>query len=119
MHYAVSLPNFDAHWHPRTLANLARDAGDITPEMLSDMAAYIRQHRTSETPHDLVVAGRTSGDDHVSDAEIVARYAAAGANWWVEDVAMWRYRPWEPWQEPYIWPDAELRERIRHGPPRR
>jgi alkanesulfonate monooxygenase SsuD/methylene tetrahydromethanopterin reductase-like flavin-dependent oxidoreductase (luciferase family) len=26
MRYAVSLPNFDAHWHPRTLAQLAHDA---------------------------------------------------------------------------------------------
>lgn len=94
------------------------DNGDITPEMLSDMAAYIWQHRTSETPHDIVVAGRTSGEDHMSDAEIIARYAAAGATWWVEDVAMWRYRPWEPWKEPYAWPVEEIEARIRRGPPR-
>ena len=26
MQYAVSLPNFDAHWDPRTLARLAHEA---------------------------------------------------------------------------------------------
>lgn len=95
--------------------------GQITPEMLAEMGAYIKQHRTSDAPFEMLVVGATSGEDAVADEAIVAPYEAAGATWWMEDVAMWRFRPWEPWkqQEPYVWPVEEIEARIRLGPPRK
>jgi alkanesulfonate monooxygenase SsuD/methylene tetrahydromethanopterin reductase-like flavin-dependent oxidoreductase (luciferase family) len=90
----------------------------LTPDELRDVVAYVHSHRAEETPLDVVFIGSTPGEDHAQGAAIVAGYADAGVTWWVEDVAMWRFRPYEPWKEPYIWPVEEIEERIRQGPPR-
>jgi alkanesulfonate monooxygenase SsuD/methylene tetrahydromethanopterin reductase-like flavin-dependent oxidoreductase (luciferase family) len=92
--------------------------GGVTPELLREIVAYIRSHRVGEGPFDVVYSGQTPGDDRAAGAAIVAHAADAGATWWVEDVSMWRYRPWEPWKEPYVWPAEEIEGRIRQGPPR-
>ncbi len=90
----------------------------ISPEMLREIVAYTRAHRASRAPFEVVFGGQTPGDDRAAGAEIVASYAAAGATWWVEDVGMWRFRPYEPWKEPYVWPAEEIERRIRQGPPK-
>ncbi|MCA1670090.1 MAG: LLM class flavin-dependent oxidoreductase, partial [Thermomicrobia bacterium] len=56
-------------------------------------------------PFDIVMEGRTPGDEPERAAAIVRPFAEAGATWWTE--AMW---------EAPNGPD-ELRARIRQGPP--
>lgn len=95
--------------------------GDVTPAMLGEMATYTKAQRTSDEPFDIAMGGKTPGDDRAAGAAIVAEYAAAGLTWWIEDVAFWRFKPWEPWKEPhepYLWPVDEIETRIRQGPPR-
>jgi alkanesulfonate monooxygenase SsuD/methylene tetrahydromethanopterin reductase-like flavin-dependent oxidoreductase (luciferase family) len=79
---------------------------DVTSGDLRAMKAYIEERRSATTPFDIVYEGRTPGDDPMQAAEIVRPYAEAGATWWME--AMWE-APNSP---------ADVRKRIRQGPPR-
>jgi hypothetical protein len=76
----------------------------LTPAEIRDLVAYIKAHRTSEAPFEVVYSGRTSGRDAAEDGAIVAPYAEAGVTWWLEGR---RNRSL-----------ADMRERIRTGPPR-
>ena len=80
--------------------------GDVKPEDIRAMAAYVAEHRTETTPFDIVMEGRTPGDDPAATAAIIRPFAEAGATWWLEG---W----WEAPNGP-----EELRARIRQGPPR-
>jgi len=79
---------------------------EITPADIREMAAYIAAHRDQTTPFDIVMEGRTPGDDPERAAAMVRPFAEAGATWWTE--AMW---------EAPNGPD-EVRLRIKQGPPR-
>jgi hypothetical protein len=46
------------------------------------MKTYVEEHRTSDTPFDIVWEGRTPGEDRKSGAAIVSQWEAAGATWW-------------------------------------
>lgn len=81
-------------------------SGDITPEEIRAMAAYVREHREASTPFDIVMEGETPGDDLAQAAEQVRPYAEAGATWWNESM-------WSAGGEP-----ERVRARIRQGPPR-
>lgn len=83
------------------------------PDELREIVAYVRAHHHSQGPFDIVASGRTTGGDHAGDGETVARYAAAGATWWVEDISPGAFGC--RWQDP--WPLAAMRERVRRGPP--
>jgi hypothetical protein len=85
---------------------------------MREIVAYTMAHRTATGPFDVVCGGRTPGGDRAAGSEIVASYAEAGVTWWVEDASMWRFRKYEPWKEPFIWPTEEIEERVRQGPPR-
>jgi alkanesulfonate monooxygenase SsuD/methylene tetrahydromethanopterin reductase-like flavin-dependent oxidoreductase (luciferase family) len=91
--------------------------GGMTPDDWREALAYIRQHRTVDTPFDPVNGGRVPEDHWHNAASIVEPYADAGVTWWVEDVSPWRWgADWEkPWQ-----PEDTKRmvELIRRGPPR-
>jgi alkanesulfonate monooxygenase SsuD/methylene tetrahydromethanopterin reductase-like flavin-dependent oxidoreductase (luciferase family) len=78
--------------------------GRITPAEIRDMLAFIKQHRASDTPFDVVSGDDTSGTDPAKDAALIAPYAEAGVTWWMESASQRT-------------PD-EMRERIRKGPPR-
>jgi alkanesulfonate monooxygenase SsuD/methylene tetrahydromethanopterin reductase-like flavin-dependent oxidoreductase (luciferase family) len=117
-----------ATWpHKRPLRRAARwdgifaiqDSAQFTPAMLQETVAYIQQYRESDAPFAVVAIGATPGDDPARGAEIVASYAEVGANWWIEDVSMWRFKAWNSWLEPYEWPTEEIERRIRQGPPKR
>ena len=71
--------------------------------------ADIALHRFAATPFDIVVEGRTPGNDPDRAAEVTRRWADAGATWWIE--AMWG----DP-DQPVDY-DA-IRRRIQPGPPR-
>ena len=67
---------------------------------------YLAEHTPKDRPFDLVVEGRTPGDDPANARQIIQPYAGAGATWWLE--TMW-FAPNEP---------ADALARIRQGPPR-
>jgi hypothetical protein len=74
-------------------------AGDIR-----EMNAYIGEHRTLDTPFDIVVEGETPGDDPAGTAAIIRPFAEAGATWWLE----------ANWTAPSLDP---IRARLQQGPP--
>jgi alkanesulfonate monooxygenase SsuD/methylene tetrahydromethanopterin reductase-like flavin-dependent oxidoreductase (luciferase family) len=91
--------------------------GVLSPDEWRDLLAYIRQYRTGDAPFDAVHSGETSGTDAVKDREIVASYAEAGVNWWIEDVSPYRFG-WG-WEDQLTAEAARLtRERVRQGPPK-
>jgi hypothetical protein len=87
--------------------NDKRQHVEVTPDDIRDMKTYIDTNRTQTTPFDIVVEGKTPGDDREQGCAVVQPWIDAGATWWLE--AMWSM------------PQTELervRERIRQGPPR-
>ena len=80
--------------------------GEVTPEDLREIKAYIEERRPGTAPFDLVMEGRTPGDDPGQAAAMVRPFAEAGATWWTE--AMWS-APNDP---------DDVRARIGQGPPR-
>lgn len=78
----------------------------LTPAEIRDIAAYIKEHRASQEPFEVAGGGQTPGRDAAEDAAIVAPYAEAGLTWWLE------------YRGPWLSSLAEVRERIRKGPPR-
>ena len=79
--------------------------GEATPAVVAEMSEYVKEHRAETTPFDIVVEGKTPGDDPAAAAAIVGPLAEAGATWWIE-------ARWEAPNEP-----DDVRARIRQGPP--
>ena len=78
--------------------------GRVTPEHVSAMKAYVAERRTLTTPFDIVVEGRTPGDNPEAAQAQVGPLAAAGATWWIEAI-------WGAPDLDVVW------ERLRQGPP--
>lgn len=94
------------------LPNVMNEQGQhqpATPEAIREIAAYVKTHRAATTPFDIVVEGKTPGDDQDAARSIVQPWMDAGATWWIE--ALWG-APDQP-----IDLDGVLR-RIKQGPPR-
>lgn len=94
------------------LPNVMNEQGQhqpATPEAIREIAAYVKTHRAATTPFDIVVEGKTPGDDQDAARSIVQSWMDAGATWWIE--ALWG-APDQP-----IDLDGVLR-RIKQGPPR-
>jgi alkanesulfonate monooxygenase SsuD/methylene tetrahydromethanopterin reductase-like flavin-dependent oxidoreductase (luciferase family) len=79
--------------------------GEVTPADVADMRAYAEAHRTDAAPCDIIVEGRTPGDDLTAAASIVRPFSEAGATWWIEAM----------WSAPNT--VADIRARIHQGPP--
>ncbi|MHB8645621.1 MAG: LLM class flavin-dependent oxidoreductase [Thermomicrobiales bacterium] len=78
---------------------------ELTPEELTEIIAYIGDHRDRREPFDVAVYGQTPADpDQVM--QMIKPWIAAGATWWREGIEDARGSL-----------DA-MRERIRRGPPR-
>ena len=82
------------------------ESDELTPDDIRAIRAYCAQHRAPGAPFDIVCEGRTPGASREQAAAHVRPFAEAGATWWNE--AMWT----EPNEI------ADVRERIRQGPPR-
>ena len=82
---------------------------EMAPDDVRAMREYVAASRSATTPFDIVVEGHTPGDEADRAAEIVRKWADAGATWWIE--ALWG-APDQP-----VDLDAVLR-RIQQGPPR-
>jgi alkanesulfonate monooxygenase SsuD/methylene tetrahydromethanopterin reductase-like flavin-dependent oxidoreductase (luciferase family) len=80
--------------------------GEVAPEDIRAMKAYVEENRVGKTPFDIVMEGETPGDDPERATSTVRPFAEAGATWWIES-------PWEPPNEL-----GDLRRRIAQGPPR-
>lgn len=80
--------------------------GEITPALISEMAAWVAEHRTATTPFDIVIEDPTPADDPARAREIAREWADAGVTWLLESF----------WSGPND-PDT-LRRRIHAGPPR-
>ncbi len=92
--------------------NNVEDDRDQRVQALAEAVTYIRWYRDS--PIDVATnAESTPGDDPAQAAEIVARYAEAGATWWLEKI----YPPafGVDWTDE--WPFERMRARVRQGPP--
>jgi alkanesulfonate monooxygenase SsuD/methylene tetrahydromethanopterin reductase-like flavin-dependent oxidoreductase (luciferase family) len=91
--------------------------GENTEQHWREMIAYVKQHRTSDEPYDIVLSGQTSGANTADDQATIAKAAAVGATWWIESVDPWRFgQDWEnQWSSEYT---ALMNERIRQGPPK-
>jgi probable F420-dependent oxidoreductase len=64
--------------------------GNLTLEELHNMRAFIRQHRPTDLPFDMMVGGEVPINDPVTASEILTAYAAAGVTWWIEGIGEWR-----------------------------
>ncbi len=82
--------------------------GQATPADIREMKAYIDRERTQTTPFDIVVEGKTPGEEPRKAAAIVQPWADAGATWWLE--AMWDAMDREDGP-------AFVRMRLEQGPP--
>jgi alkanesulfonate monooxygenase SsuD/methylene tetrahydromethanopterin reductase-like flavin-dependent oxidoreductase (luciferase family) len=85
----------------------------MTPQDVRDVTRYVAEHRVNEGPFDVVVAGETPGGDRAAGEEILVPYEEAGLTWWVESIDPWRFG----WTGNGPWPTAEMRARVREGPP--
>ncbi len=80
--------------------------GGGTPDDIRQMKAFIERRRAADAgPIDIIVEGKTPGDDRARGAETVRPWVEAGATWWLE--ADWSM----PGHEAIL-------KRIRQGPPR-
>ena len=81
---------------------------------LAEAVEFIRSVRSADAPFDVISTGFTPGDAPAKAAQTVQRYAEAGATWWLEAIAPYRFdRGFDG-----DWPVAALRERVLQGPPR-
>ena len=78
----------------------------MTPGDIAAMKAFIVGERGQGAPFAIVTEGETPGDDRERAAAIVRPYADAGATWWMETRWFGNNGP------------AEIRTRLRQGPPR-
>jgi alkanesulfonate monooxygenase SsuD/methylene tetrahydromethanopterin reductase-like flavin-dependent oxidoreductase (luciferase family) len=76
----------------------------LTPSDLRAMSAYIKLHRTSTAPFDIVCSGQTPGISREQDRAIAAPLAQAGATWFLESAS-----PFKSFDD--------FRARLRQGPP--
>lgn len=86
---------------------LPRDEDLMTPAALQECLAYIRSQQTpalAAQPYDLVHAGRLTREDEPAERALIEGYASVGVTWWLD----------HPRQGETL---AEMRPRIRKGPP--
>lgn len=77
----------------------------MSPEEMAACAAFVRDHRSSPEPFDLIHAGVLTGDQ-AEDRRVVDEYESVGVTWWLEHISPSRLSP------------AQLRKLIQRGPPR-
>lgn len=68
------------------LPNVMKDGLPVRAELddIREMKAYVDAQRVEKTPFDIVVEGKTPGNNPKRASAIVRRWADAGATWWLE-----------------------------------
>lgn len=80
----------------------------MTPDHVRDMKRFVDANRSTVTPFDIVVEGKTPGDDREQAPRVIKPWIDAGATWWLE--AMWEVLDQVDRLTPAL-------TRIRQGPP--
>lgn len=78
--------------------------GDLTPQQIREMIAYIESYRTNQESFDVVIGGRMHEKPAEEAAEWLTQCASAGVTWWLES----------------FWPNEKLsytESVIHRGPP--
>jgi hypothetical protein len=75
------------------------------PAAIRDLVDYVARFRWSDQPFDVAYGVDTAGDGGEADRALVHRFAEAGVTWWMEPISQWRGSL------------ADIRDRIRRGPP--
>lgn len=78
----------------------------LTPDDVRAVAAYVREHRESDAPFEIVVEGVSANGDRERAAAEVGPFTEAGATWWIESM----------WDVPGGM--ETVRARVAQGPPR-
>lgn len=80
--------------------------GPMSASAVANIRDWMREHRSPDTPFEIVVEGETSGTDQAANRALLEPLAGAGATWWIES-------RWDDHETP-----ESLLRRIRQGPPR-
>ena len=103
--------------YPKSMARAARWDGIVpsiaahpferpTPEEIAEVCAWLREHRATDAPFEVVIEGVSPGADPAWVASTLQPLAEAGATWWIES----------RWEAPNDY--ETLLARVRQGPPR-
>jgi len=87
-----------------TIKNKQGQFEDITPEHIVEIKDYIQENRSKNVPFDIIVEGKSPGDDPEVSMSIIKPFAEAGATWWIE--SNWTTKNLEL-----------LFKRVKQGPP--
>lgn len=80
---------------------------------LDEMVQYVRKHRKSEQPLEIIIMGVTQDAVSEEGVQLVQQRADLGATWWLESMTPFRFgKGYED-----AWPVDAMRERILQGPP--
>ena len=77
--------------------------GELTPQHVREIKAYVDANRTLTTSFDIVAQGKTVGLDEAQINDKLQPWAEAGATWWIEGL-------WEMTED-------QVSGRIKQGPP--
>jgi hypothetical protein len=80
----------------------------VEPDDIRLIKIWIEEHRSDDTPFDIIIEGTTPGDSPDEWKNIIGPYYEAGVTWWIE--SMWGSQNVENLRE-------LLLKRIRQGPP--
>ena len=80
----------------------------VEPEDIRNIKSWIEEHRLEDAPFDIIIEGKTPGNDPDEWKNIIIPYSEAGATWWIESM-------WDIQNEINI--RDLLLERIGQGPP--
>ena len=67
-----------------TIKNKQGKFEEITPDHVREMRDYIKKTRSTNSPFDIIIEGKTPGDDPETTESIIRPFADAGATWWIE-----------------------------------
>lgn len=87
-----------------TIKNKQGQFEDITPEYIVEIKDYIQENRSKKAPFDIIVEGKSPGDNPKVSMSVIKPFAEAGATWWIE--SDWTTRNLEL-----------LFKRVKQGPP--
>ena len=96
------------------LPTVMKDGAPVRAELddIREMKAYVDAHRVEKTSFDIVVEGKTPGNNPKRASAQVRRWEDAGATWWLE--ADWSLTD-------TMWKASTQKRilvRIKQGPPR-
>jgi probable F420-dependent oxidoreductase len=84
---------------------IGTDITPLTPDQAREIVAYVRGHRRSDKPFEVVLRGETDSESPFALRHPLAEYELAGVTWWLETLGDWRGKV------------EEMRKYVRAGPP--